>query len=183
MAVFIIDGVAAPLVTYNFKDTMRAIRGSDLPDKSARIAAAAGGFMASPLTAEMLDDDRIEFTEEEKKFLLPHIGSGLIWVEENTYTRYPVLELRGILLHEEAHIVYRDIYQPGAVGIIENQEFEIRADAYAASKVGKKVMAKALRRTMFLVAEKRFGRSQEAWDMAREILECPEALQRLDALK
>ena len=182
MAVFIIDGVTAPLVTYNFKDAVRAIRSSDLPDATARISAAACGFMASALTEAILNDVRMEFAEEEKEFLLPYVGGGMIWVEENTYKRYPKQELMGILLHEDSHILNGDVFIPNQ-GILDNMEFELRADAYAASKVGGATMAKALRRTMFLITEKRFGKTSRAWEMGRLLLDSPSLTQRLDALK
>ena len=182
MAVFIIDGVAAPLVTYNFKKTVKAIRENNLPDATARIAAAACGFMASALTETMLHDQRMEFAEEEKEFLLPYVGGGVIWVEENTHKRYPDQELMGIILHEDAHILNGDVFIPEQ-GILDNMEFELRADAYASARVGKKVMAKALRRTMFLIAEKRFGATPQTWEMGRSLLDNPSLTQRLDALK
>lgn len=183
MAVFTFEGVAAPVVVYNFKESVREIK-EKFPERARElIPAFAGGFFATPLTEEMLYNPDAKFTGEEKDYLKDHLGGHVIWMEEESPSIFPREELLAILLHEQGHIENGDLpHDSGIRGVIVDNKKEIAADAYAAKRCGKKKMAKALRRAFYTIGLRASGDKKKAAEIAKEIMANDDIQLRLIAL-
>lgn len=176
MPVYIFDGVNYPVVNYKFEEA------APKATSEKALAALACGFFATPCTQEMLDHPEIGFTPEEKVALMPHLGRGMIWMEESSPQYYKPNELKAVLAHEEAHLIHGDLI--GATGIIENLEMEIKADKYAAQKVDAKSMNRALRKCIHLAHARIQGSGVTVVKNAIHTLETDEAISlRLSLLK
>lgn len=176
MAVFKFDFLCAPVIHYNFEETAEGCGYNP-----QAMPALACGFFVSKLTQELIDHPDAKFEQEHKVKLADHIGGPVIWMEESSRDLYPEIEVRAILLHENAHIVHGD--HESQVGFDVVQDNELRADAYAAERVGKKALARALKRTAFIIAERRWGKGEKATAKAKELIRCGEMAERLNALK
>lgn len=176
MAVYIFDGIDYPVVNYKFEEA------APKATSEKALAALACGFFATPCTQEMLEHPEIGFTPEEKVALMPHVGRGMIWMEESSPQYYKPNELKAVLAHEEAHLVNGDLV--GVEGILDDIEKEIAADKYAAQKVDAKSMNRALRKCIHLAHTRIRGKSVEVAIKAIKTIETNEEISlRLSLLK
>ena len=177
MAVFNFDFIDARVVAYNFEDSAAA-HGYN----PAIMPLLACGFFVCKLSEELLKLPEAEFEEGDKEKLADQIGKPIIWMEESGLQRYPEEELKAILLHEQGHIHYGDIDHIEEFEV--KMDYELRADAYAADVVGKRALTRALKRTIFIVSERRFGKGEKATKYAKDYIRNSQDMQtRLKALK
>ena len=176
MPIFLFENTNVSVVTYSFKKSAKAC-GYD-PEFMPTLAC---GFFAAKLSQELLDTPEALFSDEDKNVLSSSIGKPIIWMEESSFHRYEAEEIKAILYHELGHIENNDL--DTQVGFEVNQQNEIRADKYAAEIVGKKVLAKALKRTAFIMAERRWGKGPKATNMAKRLIRNSQMAERLEALK
>ncbi len=176
MAVYIFEGISYPVVNYKFEEA------APKATSEKALAALACGFFATLCTQELLDHPEAEFTEQEKAALRPHVGRGMIWMEESSPQYYKPNELLAVLAHEEGHLVNGDLL--GAEGIVEDINKEIAADKYAAEKVDAKSMNRALRKCIHLAHTRIRGNSVKVTMDAIEAIETDEEISlRLSLLK
>lgn len=117
-------------------------------------ALITGGFFSIQYPENVVEKLPAEIASKmsasQVEFLDVMTGACVIQSVKELYDALPQQELDAILFHEEGHIVHGDLLRSSdpsitkVEGIVINLEMELRADAYAASKVGKKTMAKAL---------------------------------------
>ena len=103
----------------------------------------------------------------------------MIFVEDSIKDEYPIEELMGILYHEQAHILNGDVDSKEAPTLDQ----EIAADKYAVRRVGSRTMVRALIRSAFLKAQRRFGETPYASKMAKSSLRNGDISQRIKTLK
>lgn len=176
MAVYIFDGIDYPVVNYSFKES------APKATSEKALAALACGFFATPCTQELLDHPECGFTPEEKVALTPHVGKGMIWMEETSPQYFKPQELKAVLAHEEGHLVNGDLV--GVEGILDDINKEIAADKYAAQKVDAKSMSRALRKCIHLAHTRVLGKSVKVAIKAIKVIETDEEINlRLSLLK
>lgn len=177
MAVFKFDFMESVVVDYNFSESARA------HDYNPTIMPViACGFFTAVLSRELLECPEAGFEEKDKETLEGFVDSPIIWMEESGFQRYPEDELKAILLHEHGHISHHHL--DGKTDSAVNLDFEVQADAYAAKVVGKRTLRRALKRSIFIIAERRFGKGEEATSFAKKYIRTSvEMKERLGALK
>lgn len=118
---------------------------------------AAGGaccvFLAQPELFEQWSAVlRTVITDRE---ILPN--SKFILVSTELKNRLTEEELNAIILHEQGHIVKGHGNNPDVKktnGVIDSLEYEVEADLYAASNVGKEVVISALKKMVEFYVER-----------------------------
>jgi hypothetical protein len=163
-----------PIIPYNFK----AACGVNPLETHPLLA---GGFFVSPLSDEVLTNPACECSPEDVVALRPFVGQNVLWMEESSSSLYPPDELKAILLHEQAHLLFDHLSKKQGIEPVLEQELE--ADTYAADHVGKDTIRKAIIRTAFIVAQRRHGGGEKATNMAKRILRCEDMAPRIAALK
>ena len=163
-----------PVIPYNFK----AACGLNPVEVHPLLA---GGFFVSPLPEEVLTNPACGCSPEDIEALKPFVGQNVLWMEETSQSLYPEEELKAILLHEEAHLLFDHLSKKQGIEPVLEQELE--ADAFAASHIGKAAIRKAIIRTTFIIAQRRHGGGEKVTNMAKRILRCEDMAPRIAALK
>lgn len=171
MQVTTIKGINFPVYTYSFLSCVRA----DAPVEF--LPVLAGGFFTTNINEEVIEKDNFLLTDSQKKVLRDHNGP-VIFLEDSIKDEYPIEELMGILYHEQAHILNGDVDSKEAPTL----DHEIAADKYAVRRVGSRTMVRALIRSAFLIAQRRFGETPYASKMAKLLLKEGAIAQRIKAL-
>ena len=154
-----IKGINFPVCTYSFKNCVRANAPVEF------LPTLAGGFFTTNINAEVIEKDDFLLTDSQKEELRDYLGP-VIFVEMTMVDSYPVEEFMGILYHEQAHILNGDVDSKE----VPTLDQEISADKYAVRRVGSRTMVRALIRSVFLKAQRRFGKTPYASKMAKLLL-------------
>lgn len=172
MKVTTIKGINFPVVNYSFKNCVRA----DAPVEF--LPALATGFFATKINAEIIQKDDFLLTDSQKEELRDYIGP-VIFVEKSIIEDYPIEEFMGILYHEQAHILNGDVNSQQDPTLDQ----ELAADKYALRRVGNRTMVRALIRSVYMTAQRRFGKTPHASKMAKSSLRKGDISLRIKTLK
>lgn len=124
--------------------------GNDIKEK----ALSTGGFYTVKIpygTAKLVEKERAgQLTALQLQRIEVCEGGTFIQAVKELYENLPQDERDAIILHEEGHASLGHLDEgkiQGAVvvkGVLSDIELELQADAYSASRVGKRTLAKAL---------------------------------------
>lgn len=147
LAVGINGGFLAPVVVLDFEDKKI--------EEISKLIMQAGGFAMAYWGEEHPDtlrEAKAVFKSSETEATqavvgVLEIGQPVIMVIKQVYDLLDPEEALAMLYHEEGHVFHRDFEtkpEEGEIFILQD-DMEIRADAYAAAKISKAVMGRALR--------------------------------------
>ena len=154
-----IEGIGCEIEVVN-KAGMLAYGESGL--RSYQALVLAGGFAASAWTeaSKALMMEQLAGNSEALKELSEKPNGPYIIVLAELAEKLPEAEQRALLLHEEGHIVHGDLdgvdhanLDPKKIKLVLNKEGELKADRYAADRVGAEVVSTALRHILMAQAE------------------------------
>ena len=175
MAAYFLQGINVPIYEFNLEELKERLSYS-------AIANLSNGFISCNLDQAMLEQSEAGFSKEDVEFLKPYLGGHVIWVEKSRIQLFPKDELLAILHHEVAHVKLGHL-DGHKMGILNDINMELEADAYAAGISGNRVIAKALRRSIYFTAKQYLGKGRIALRAAKDILDKnPIIVKRLEAL-
>lgn len=114
------------------------------------VMAQSGGFLAThydETTLGKMEAAGIAVPKADQEVIGVMTGHGAVIYLEEACEGLSAEELKAVLLHEEAHVRLGHMEAfaaTGGAGVMMDLDSEMEADAYSASVVGKKVMARAL---------------------------------------
>lgn len=139
-----IPNVVTPLFVYSWNDTVASGEKLTLSQKSV----LASGFFVNILKKEMIP---VTLSSEEIAKAFNLIGKHVICVDKDAVSTgiFTEEEFQAILLHEEGHIVNKDVEAIHA-GKKRNIKMEIEADKYALKKCKASDLKSALKKVIRL---------------------------------
>ena len=195
MALYTFTGLSTKVSMASIADF--AIYGEMLAKQMVKTMIIVGGFAASKVTLELMEVIKNPIYSDADREEVAEIGlNPYIMVLKDVWDKMPEDERAAVLFHEEAHIVNGDLDNTVQeellafescpnLRLIDSVEKEIKADSYAAARVGKDVMHAALLSVLKiqseLIAERSNGRIV-ASDLYVDMLEDPNLKTRLSAL-
>lgn len=158
MSIVTIPGIKYPVDVVTIAQ-LKAI-GDDVAKASLINLSLAGGAMAVQITQEYLDAIKASslsgFWKTEASILKP---GPVICVLHDAVKNLSEEAKYALLLHEEAHILHGDLTAENAntdvngMKLAVHHEFELRADAYAASRTSKAAMKEALQNALSVIVK------------------------------
>ena len=151
-----IEGFEGPIIGFSYSTTEQTNMGRLDP---GMLSAMAGGFVTLILNEAVVEENKVAglIDPEQLTILEAHIGKPVICVDVDNLNKWPMNEFLAMLHHEKGHLVFRHLEQnEGVRGLILKEEYELEADAYAATMVGKKILRKALMRAIFQCHKRTF---------------------------
>ena len=106
--------------------------------------------------------EKLGANKAEKELALALCGIGTVTVFDELKEILTPEELKAVLLHEEGHLIHRHLEKINSRDVIQDTSgqnilvdvnAEIEADAYAASRVGKEIVKKAITKLVIKVAD------------------------------
>lgn len=148
----------------------------------------AGGFAVSRFNSEYAVYDSVnmllqvgEDMDNIEKIMDMGVGEPFISVHKEFVQELSPEAVQAILLHEEGHIALGHYVHYSELG--HNLQHELEADAYAASRVGKPAVAKALQESIRVLIPYMGVPENKREDCLKDVLSSENMLPRFEALK
>ncbi len=148
----------------------------------------AGGFAVSRFNSEYAVYDSVlqllqgnEDMSNIEKILDMPVGAPFISMHRDFIKQVSPEAVQAIILHEEGHIALGHYVHYDGLG--HNLQHELEADAYAAARVGKPAVAKALQESIWALIPYMGVPESKREDCLKHVLNSENMLPRFEALK